>query len=193
VTVDMDGTARPQGTGYDPGAYEAPVAGANTVLTPIGTGTATGSSFCTASGAFDSQPTWNATTGKPEGVEADGAASTVTAYANRYFYIDLGTDWAKWRITSTWTRYRSYSGGTYSGFPARWWDSNTDTVNSGTAETRLNFNVGTVTHISTQQWVKDADFGSTPVVPQGRYLVVSTGAAPSSRPNEFAFIGYKVP
>jgi hypothetical protein len=190
VTTDIDGRTRPLGAAYDPGAYEASV---YQMLVPLATGTATGSQFCPANGAFNAPPSFNASTQTPSGDEADATASTGTSYANRHFYIDLGTDWAKWRITATWTRYRTFSGGTYSGFPSMWWDSNTDTVNGGTSETRLNFNVGTVTHISAQQWVKDKDYSAVPIVPQGRYLVVFAGAAPSNRPNEFLFVGYKVP
>lgn len=193
VTADIDGVSRPQGSAYDIGAYERASTGYTIgIVTPTGTGTATGSSYCPATGAFDEQPTWDATNGVPSGLSASPHNSTTTAYANRYFYIDFGPDWAKVRITGMWTRWRPYSAGTYSGFPTMWWDDDKDTTNDGTTATGLNFASGTVTG-SSDQWKQDADFTSAPVTPAGRYLMVSTGSSPTDRANEFAFSGYTVP
>lgn len=165
-----------------------------TILTPQGTGTAVGSSPCAATGAFNEQPTWDAVNAKPAGDSVTPHASTGTSYANRYWYIDLGPNWAKWRITQMWTRYRPFSGGTHPGFATMWWDDDNDTVNDGTTAATMNFNTGTsLSNIGSQIWWKDRDFTSLPITPQGRYLVVGVTAAPTDRPNEFAFVGYLVP
>ena len=164
-----------------------------TVITPEGWGTATGSAYCAALGAFDEQPTWDAVNQVPVGDQAAPHADTVTSYANRYWYIDLGPSWAQVRITGMWTRWRPFSGGSYSGFATLWWDDDNDTVNDGTRATNLNFATAqNLPNVGTQQWVRDREF-STPVTPAGRYLVIGPGASPSQRPNEFAFIGYRVP
>jgi hypothetical protein len=93
-----------------------------------------------------------------------------------------------------WTRYRPSSGGNHAGFAMMWWDDDKDNLNDGVTAATMNFNTGQgVSHIAGQQWVKDRDFTAAPIVPQGRYLVVSTGPSPDDRPNEFAFIGYTLP
>ena len=191
VTTDHDGTARPLGAAFDIGAYERQ---ALTVLTPAAWGQASGSGFCSAAGAFNEQPTWDAIAGAPTGVAASPHTSTSTAYANRFWYVDFGPNWAKLRITQMWTRYRPNSPGSFSGFAGLWWDDDIDTVNDGTTAGTMNFATAqNVANLSTQQWIRDRDFSSAPIVPQGRYLVVSTGATVTDRPNEFAFIGYTVP
>lgn len=191
VTTDHEGTARPLGSAYDIGAYER---AAISVLTPVAWGQASGSGFCSAAGAFDEQPTWNATTGAPTGVAAVPHSSTNTAYTGRFWYVDFGPNWAKVRITQMWTRYRPSSPGSFSGFASLWWDDDIDTVNDGVTASTMNFATAqNLANSSSQQWVRDRDFTSTPIVPQGRYLVISTGASVTDRPNEFAFIGYTVP
>jgi hypothetical protein len=191
VTYDFDYNARPAGSAYDIGAYETY---ALRVLTPAAWGQASGSGFCSAAGAFDEQPTWDAANGVPSGVAVTPHSSTNTAYANRFWYIDLGANWAKVRITQMWTRYRPNSPGSFSGFATMWWDDDIDTVNDGVTATGLNFATAqNVPNVSNQLWIRDCDFTSAPVVPQGRYLVVSTGATVTDRPNEFAFVGYTVP
>jgi hypothetical protein len=165
-----------------------------TVLTPAGAGTAVGSAYCGAVGAFNEQPTWNATLGEPSGLSTSPHSSTATAYANRHWFIDLGTNWSKLRIVQMWTRYRPSSSGTHPGFAALWWDDDNDNVNDGTPASALNFNTGqALPNSGSQIWWKDRDFTATPVTPQGRYLVVSVGATTDDRPNEFAFVGYVVP
>jgi hypothetical protein len=195
ITTDHDGVTRPQGAAYDVGAYERGTAAgpAVTVLTPESWGTATGSAYCGAIGAFDAPPAWDSQNQVPVGDQAAPHADTATSYANRYWFIDFGPSWAKLRIVGMWTRYRPFSGGSYTGFAAMWWDDDADTVNDGIPATNLNFGTAqNLPSIAGQQWVRDRAF-STPVTPAGRYLVVSTGSAASSRPNEFAFIGYRVP
>jgi hypothetical protein len=103
-------------------------------------------------------------------------------------------DYDQVRIVQMWTRYRPESGGNHAGFAMMWWDDDKDNINDGVTAATMNFNTGQgVPHIGTQQWVQDRDFTATPITPQGRYLVVSTGAPPDDRPNEFAFVGYKIP
>ncbi len=193
VTTDLEGVSRPQGSAYDVGAYEFEQAATFRVLTPAGRGTAVGSEYCAAIGAFDAQPTWNVQESRPIGDDPNANSGTTTAYANRHWYIDLGPDWAKVRITGLWTRYRPYSGGNHPGFAALWWDDDNDNVADGTPATALNFATAqNLPHVATQQWARDREFAS-PVVPAGRYLVISTGPAPTDRPNEFAIIGYTTP
>jgi len=165
-----------------------------TILTPAGVGTAVGSAYCGAVGAFNEQPVWNATTLQPDGVSASPHTSTSTSYANRHWFIDLGANYAKLRIVQMWTRYRPSSGGSHPGFGALWWDDDNDNVNDGTPAPTLNFNTGaSLANSGSQIWWKDRDFTSAPLTPQGRYLVVSVGPSPDDRPNEFAFVGYVVP
>jgi hypothetical protein len=165
-----------------------------TILTPAAVGTASGSAFCAATGAFNEQPTWDALAGEPTGDAAAPHASTVTSYTNRHWYIDFGASYADLRITQMWTRYRPSSGGNHPGFAMLWWDDDNDNINDGVTAATMNFNTGqSVSHIGAQQWVQDRDFTATPITPQNRYLVVSTGATPDDRPNEFAFVGYVVP
>jgi len=197
VTADISGTSRPQGTAYDIGAYERSGGGGSTptvgILTPDAWGTATGSGYCPATGAFNAQPTWDATNLRPTGDDPTPNSDTNTAYADRYWYIDFGADYAKVRITGMWTRYRPYSGGSYAGFPAMWWDDDKDTTNDGTTATGLKFaSAQSLPEIGTQQWAQDADLSAAPVTPPGRYLLVSTGSSPTNRANEFVFIGYRV-
>ena len=165
-----------------------------TILTPAAVGTATGSAYCAATGAFNEQPTWDALAGQPVGDAASPHASTTTAYANRHWYIDFGPNYANLRITQMWTRYRPSSGGNHPGFAMMWWDDDNDNVNDGTTAATMNFNTGqSVPHVGSQQWIQDRDFTATPITPPHRYLVVSVGATTDDRPNEFAFVGYIVP
>ncbi len=196
VTTDYDGTARPRGAAYDIGAYERAGSGgegALGVLTPEDWGTATGSAYCAAVGAFDSPPAWDAASGEPEGVQPLAHADTGTAYADRFFYHDFGADWASLRITELWTRYRPFSGGSYDGFASAWWDDDTDTVNDGVAAADFEFATAqSLPNVGTQQWVRDRAF-EAPVAAGGRYLLIATGSAPTTRANEFAFIGHRAP
>lgn len=190
ITSDYDGVVRPRGAAYDVGAYEgAPAAGSFKIITPTGAGTATGSQPVPATGAFNAQPAWDTTNQTPVGVQAAPHEDTGTAYANRHWYIDFGPNWANVRISQMWTRYRPFSGGSYGGFAALWWDDDIDTVNDGTAAANLNFGTAqNVPHVGEQQWIRDRLF-STPVTPAARYLVIATGASPTPRANEFAFVG----
>ncbi len=164
------------------------------ILTPGAVGTATGSASCTAAGAFNEQPTWDVVNGVPTGIAASPHATTTTAYTNRFWFIDFGANYASLRITQMWTRYRPYSSGNHPGFAQMWWDDDKDMTNDGVTASTMNFGNGQgLPSISSQIWVRDRDFTSAPIAPQGRYLVVSTGAAPGDRPNEFAFVGYVIP
>lgn len=190
VSYDFDYNARPAGAAYDIGAYE--YATSIGVLTPAGAGQA-GGAFCPADGAFNEQPTWNSSTGEPQGIAASPHIATGTSYANRFWYVDFGPNWQDIRITQMWTRYRPFSGGDHPGFATFWWDDDTDTTNDGTTANGLNFaSAQDVPNVPEQLWIRDSNFG-TPVVPQGRYLVVGTGATVSWRPNEFLFVGYVAP
>jgi hypothetical protein len=192
VTADIEGTPRPQGSAYDIGAYERFVA-TTTIITPVAWGQA-GGAYCPATGTFDEQPTWDAIAQAPTGISVAPHTSTGTAYANRFWYIDFGANYAKVRITAMWTRYRPNSPGNQAGFASMWWDNDTDTVNDGTTAMNFNFNnAQNLPNVSNQLWVRDRDFSTAPVTPPQRYLIVATGATVTDRANEFAFVGYRVP
>ena len=164
-----------------------------TVLTPLGAGTAIGSSPCPATGAFNEQPGWDPVAQVPTGVSTAPHVSTGVSYASRHWYIDLGDDYARSRIVGMWTRYRPFSGGNQAGFGTMWWDNDKDNVNDGISAPGLKLNSAQgVANVGNQLWIRDADFSSAPIVPQGRYLIVPTPASPTDRSNEFALIGYIV-
>jgi len=161
------------------------------IITPTGCGTASGSSYCGATGAFDAQPDWDDVYLEPYGDDPSPYSKTKTAYANAYWYIDFGPDYADIRICQTWTRYRPYSSGTFSGFPTMWWDDDNDTTNDGTSENTLNWQYGVdVSNGSGQLWVIDVDASDSPVAPQARYLVIGVSSTPEDAANEFCIIGY---
>jgi hypothetical protein len=151
-----------------------------------------GSAYCPAAGAFNEQPTWDSANARPSGNSSSAYTSTGTAYANRYWYIDFGPNYANVRITGSWTRYMPLTTGSYSGFGAMWWDDDNDSTNdNGVAATGINFCTGQNLNTgSAQLWVRDTNNASTPVAPQGRYLIIHTGPAPAARVNEFALSGY---
>lgn len=164
-----------------------------TVLTPLGAGTAIGSYSCPATGAFDEQPSWDPVGQTPIGIAAAPHVSTGVSYINRHWYIDLGDDYARYRIVGMWTRYRPFSTGNHAGFGTMWWDDDKDNVNDGINAPGLKLNSAqAVPHVGNQLWIRDVDFSSSPIVPQGRYLVIPTPANPTDRSNEFALIGYIV-
>ena len=193
VTTDADGVSRPQGSAYDIGAFEYVVPPTG-ILAVSGFGQA-GSGYCPATGAMDEPPTWDATNHVPTGVSASPYTATGTAYASRYWYVDFGANFAKVRITGTWTRYMPYTTASYAGFGTMWWDDDNDSTNdNGVTATGLNF--CTAQSLNTgagQPWVQDTDNSSTPITPQRRYLIIGTGSAPAARANEFVFTGYTVP
>lgn len=165
-----------------------------TIVKPATADTATGSAYCGAGGAFNEPPAWDANAGAPVGFATMPHTSTSTAYANRYWFIDFGPDYAQRRISQMWTRYRPNSPGNHPGFATMWWDDDNDTINDGITASSMNFNTAqSLPNVNTQLWVKDRDFTASPLTPQGRYLVVSVGPNPDDRPNEFAFVGYQVP
>lgn len=165
----------------------------STILAIAGYGQA-GSSYCPATGAFNEQPTWDGADHVPVGVSASPYTATETGYASRTWYIDFGANYANVRIIGTWTRYMPYTTGSYSGFGTMWWDDDTDSTNDdGVTETGLNF--GTAQSINTgsnQPWEQDTNHDGAPITPQRRYLIISTGSAPTTRANEFAVSGYTV-
>lgn len=160
-------------------------------LTGFTTGPTTSLGVTTA-GAFNAQPTWNAAKQIPEGDDPVPHSGTGTSNANRYWYIDFTSDYAKYHITEMWTRYRPSSPGNMPGFPVWWWDDDRDVTNDGITELDMNFQTAQgVVGMNAQQWIRDREFGVAPVVPLNRYLIIGTGATPSGRPNEFALIGWK--
>ncbi|WP_309383741.1 hypothetical protein [Cerasicoccus frondis] len=156
------------------------------ILTPAAYGNVTSSYF--GGSAFDAQPTWSGVV--PTGGDAGYNAFTVTwEGANKISYIDLGADWADWRIEQTWTKYIQFRSGSGAAYSQLWWDDDIDAVNDGINETTLNFN--TQAHDSTGQWMQDVDATAAPVIPQNRYLMLKGPASPGNEPSEIAMVGYK--
>ena len=156
------------------------------ILTPYDWGNVTSYQFANA---FNAQPTWN-------GSAPTGGDTSYNEFwapwegASKVSYIDLGTDWADWRITATWTKYMIYRSGAGHPYAEVWWDDDTDSTNDGTTEYTLNF--CTQTHDTSGSWYRDVDASSNPVVPQGRYLMLRQPSTPPSSADviEAAFVGY---
>ncbi|MBO9608335.1 MAG: Ig-like domain-containing protein, partial [Paenibacillaceae bacterium] len=159
------------------------------VITPVASGTASGSNVFSLLTAFDGQPDLDENTGGPAGGVAAGNAPY---YSDRYGYIDFGPDWNKVHILSTWTQYRVSSSGDQSPYQELWWDNDSNKTNdSGLTETRINFNTAQgLSTGGTTPWIKDSDVSSNPVVPQARYLILHSAAAMTNRAMEYAFIGW---
>jgi len=161
------------------------------ILTPVSWGQS-GGAYCPATYAFDDQPLWDDVNQTPVGDDHERHRSTLTEYANRFWHLDLGPDYASLRITQMWTRYRPNSEGTYNGWATAWWDDDTDNVNDGVTAPDMTFSAGgSLPNVNPQIWARDRDFSADPVTPQGPILVFGTGPTVSGRPNEFALVGYR--
>ncbi|RZJ12534.1 MAG: hypothetical protein EOP39_03360 [Rubrivivax sp.] len=158
-----------------------------TLFKPPAAGTASGSGYFPLNLAFDGQPTLDAT-GKPtSGLGGEDAPG----WSSRTGYIDFGPNWASVRIVATWTRYRAWSSGDQTPFVELWWDDDTDNVNdSRLNETALNFNTAKALATDGQQepWIRDVDVSARPVAPRGRYLLLRSAAAMTSRAKEYAIL-----
>ena len=160
------------------------------IITPAGAGKLAGGLYFPLEFAFDGQPSLPAGAGDPAG--GSGGADA-PAYPNRYGYIDFGPDYAKVRITETWTQYRAWSEGAQSGFVESWWDEDPhDNVNEGIPETTLKFNSApAVPRQSTEQWLRDAAVSERDaIIPRARYLVLKSDPAHTNRAKEFAMVGW---
>jgi hypothetical protein len=141
--------------------------------------------------AFDQQPVWDSATGQPMS-DPTSSGVNVPAYASRIGYIDFGPDFRHWRITQTWTRYRSWSGGDHSGFGELWWDNDADPFNDGLPENQLRFNSAQgLVHQGQSLWQADMQLNETSaIIPKGRYLMVRSAAVNRDRAEEFAMVGW---
>jgi hypothetical protein len=161
------------------------------LIAPAAAGATTTSGYFPMDFAFDAQPTLNAAEEPVGGAGGNDAA----AYGDRSGYIDFGPDWAKVRITSTWTQYRVSSTGDQIPYSEVWWDDDIDGTNdSGLLETGVNF--GTARGLSTgstEPWIRDRDFSNSPVAPKARYLLCRTPSITNSRAKEYAIVGYIQP
>lgn len=159
-----------------------------TIVTPAAWGDVTSFHF---ERAFDAQPTWGGAA--PVG----GDTSSDDFWANwengsKVSFIDLGTNWADWRIEQTWTKNIKWRSGAAHPYAELWWDDDIDTTNDGTTETTLNF--ATQPQDGSGLWLQDAAPVS-PVTPQGRYLMLRQPATDPENSDvvEAAFVGYIVP
>ncbi|HYG63637.1 MAG TPA: Ig-like domain-containing protein [Thermoanaerobaculia bacterium] len=162
------------------------------IITPAAAGKADGSLYFPMGNAFDGQPTGLDASGAPTGgVNGYDAPS----YSSRVGYIDLGPNWQKVRIESTWTKYRVSSVGNQTPYVELWWDDDIDTVNdSGLTETRVNFNTAqSLSTGSTEPWLRDRDLSASPVTPRARYLLCLSPSVMSNRAKEYAIVGSIVP
>ena len=155
------------------------------VLQPLGWGNVTSYNF---QRAFDAPPTW-------DGQQPVGGDTSISEFmsswegGNKISYIDLGPEWATWRIGQTWTKYIKFRAGAAHPFVQLWWDDDKDAVNDGVSETVLNF--ASQTHDSSGAWMIDVDAAASPVTPKGRYLMLKQPATiPASDVVEVAIIGH---
>lgn len=168
----------------------ASMASATTILTPAAWGNVPGSGMYEMGSAFDSQPTWNGTA--PVGDDQTYAGTFANwDPAGSVGFIDLGADWADWRIEQVWTEYVEWRSNPVVTYAEMWWDDDADTTNDGVAEASFQF--GSQAHNGSGAWMRDADLTANPLAPQGRYLMVKLGAQASTDATEYAFVGYKVP
>ena len=154
------------------------------ILQPLGWGDVTSLKFTRA---FDAPPTWDG----QQPVAGDTSYNEFMASweGGRVSFVDLGPDWATWRIEQTWTKYITYRAGAGHPYAKLWWDDDNDAVNDGVSENVLNF--ATQTHDSSGSWMIDVDTAASPVVPQGRYLMLKQPATvPASDVVEAAIIGH---
>lgn len=163
---------------------------ASEILTPVGWGNVTSYSF---TNAFNIQPTWNGSA--PVGGD-NGYTEFLSNWegGSKVSYIDLGSDWALWRIEQTWTKGMEWRSGTATPYAQLWWDNDIDAINDGVTETTLNFFTNNTPGTAT--WLLDVNAMSNPVVPQGQYLLLKQAANVSASGNsvtELAIVGYKVP
>ena len=158
-----------------------------TILTPFAAGQV-GGAFFPMEQAFDGQPSWDATSGSPNG--GTGGANA-PSFNDRYGYIDFGTGYADLRITATWTQYTAWSNGDQTPYAEIWWDDDTDNINDGTVETQLNFNSAQgLTGTANEQWVEDSNHELSPITPAARYLICRSPLSMTARAKEYAIVGY---
>ncbi len=173
-----------------PAGQAAQASGTLRIIVPNAAGVAAGSLYFPLQNAFDSQDVaWDGMANEPTG---GPGASAAPYYADRVGYIDFGANWTDIRIVSTWTKYRAYSAGNQLPYQELWWDDDIDTTNdSGLTETRINFNSAQSLNTGgTTPWIRDADAGSNPVVPQGRYLLLRSPNVMTDRASEYAIVGW---
>ena len=157
---------------------------AEDILTPSA-GAATGSAYFPLDFAFDSQPAWSAASGMPTG--GGTAGGDAPYYAGRAGFIDFGENWMSFRITQTWTMYRTNSSGIQTPYTLAWWDDDKDMVNDdGVVETLINFNTA---RVPVTGWLRDVDCRAAPVRPQRRYLIMCSPNPMTNRAKEYAIVG----
>jgi len=167
----------------------ASLASASTILAPAGWGNVTSYSF---HNAFNAQPTWGGTAPVGGDVGYSELWSTWEG-GSKVSYIDLGEDWADWRIEQTWTKVMQWRAGPGHPYAELWWDDDNDATNDGAAETTLNF--CTQANTGSFQWLLDVDISTNPIAPQGRYLMLkqTAEAPPQADAIELALVGEIVP
>jgi len=161
-------------------------------------------------GAFDSSNnSYNAGTGTMVGSDP-GPIDRVPAFASRWGQIDLGADWANWRIKETWTLWRPWSAtdtprpgyqfGFYVAADGMAGDGPfNDPQIAAPVPSKINFDSApSLPPSQFYLWTKDLDNGSDVadwVTPGARYLEIQYTASSLGRDSasEFAFVGYLIP
>lgn len=159
------------------------------VISPYAAGVADGSAYFPMQNAFDAQPVLDEVSKELVDV---GDGQDAPYYADRYGYIDFGPEWEKIRITSTWTKYRTWSGGDHTEYIEVWWDDDKDSVNdNGFIEPNINFNSAKgLNSLNEEQWAEDGNFVSDPITPKARFLILHSPLNMTNRAKEYAIIGY---
>lgn len=175
-------------------AATSSVVSASEILTPVAWANESGGAHEWAN-AFDSQPAWNGT--KPIGGDP-GYSQIISGWniPGAVASVDLGANWADWRIEQVWTKYMEWRGGDPFPFAEVWWDSGKNLVNNTGTNVTNTINFDTQVHTGSGvdtagQWLRDFDYTASPIVPQGRYLMFKLPAAALLQPQstEFAFVG----
>lgn len=162
------------------------------LITPVGVGTATGSSGPVEfTGMFDAQPSTIPAVGNTSGSYGSQYGYFATANTGRVGYIDFGSDYANITLETVYVELKQF-GNPSTATITYWWSSSTDKNFDGTdiAQSNLGlFSTGSAN--SNQQWIQT--WSGSVTVPH-QYLVIEyTSASYGNRLGEIAFAGTVVP
>ena len=142
---------------------------ASQILSPAEAGFVNG--YGQMANGFDLQPTWDGS--RPVSLETTYAAPTMESWiTSTVYYVDLGSNWADWRIEQVWTKYMKDRAGDPFPFAETWWDDDKDAVNDTGSSVTSSLNFNTKVHTgsgvdSWGEWIRDFDMSANPMAPQG--------------------------
>ena len=167
-----------------PRAEAAPI-----VITPDGTGTASGSLFANIAGMFDAQPASIPVVGNT--TDAEGNGYTINNDAARRGYIDFGADYADITLQNVYILIKQFGTSDNPTSQTYYWSSDTNAAFEAGDVLAPNLNLFTNSAAtSDKQWTLVWS-GSEAV--QQRYLIVGAEDTTSNRIVEVALVGEVVP